>query len=133
MLSDDLLERIDETIEYVSNASDYTQLDRGLQYTQFWRELGAELMNNGVREPALKNAFRSWQAQSAAVYTVRKIQRWKRKAGAILQCGSPGIALAHYWAVTTLDRSKLTQRIGELNLTELSQVEDGLKAAMDLQ
>jgi len=34
--------------------------------------------------------------------------------------------------VTTLDRAKLTQRIGELNSTELSQVEDGIKAAMDL-
>jgi hypothetical protein len=35
--------------------------------------------------------------------------------------------------VTTLDRSKLTQRIGELNSTELRQVEDGIKAAMDLR
>ena len=40
------------------------------------------------------------------------------------------IALCHQ--VTTLDRAKLTQRIGELNSTELSQVEDGIKAAMDL-
>ena len=40
------------------------------------------------------------------------------------------IALCHQ--VTTLDRAKLTQRIGELNSAELSQVEDGIKAAMDL-
>ena len=33
------------------------------------------------------------------------------------------VALCHQ--VTTLDRAKLTQRIGELNSTELSQVEDG--------
>ncbi len=45
--------------------------------------------------------------------------------------GKDSVALCHQ--VTTLDRSKLTQRIGELNSTELSQVEDGLKAAMDLQ
>jgi hypothetical protein len=32
-----------------------------------------------------------------------------------------------------MDRSKLTQRIGELNLAELRQVEDGIKAAMDLR
>jgi mRNA interferase MazF len=40
------------------------------------------------------------------------------------------VALCHQ--VTTLDRSKLTQRIGELNSAELRQVEDGIKAAMDL-
>jgi mRNA interferase MazF len=45
--------------------------------------------------------------------------------------GKDSIALCHQ--VTTLDRSKLTQRIGELNSTELSQIEDGLKSAMDLQ
>jgi mRNA-degrading endonuclease toxin of MazEF toxin-antitoxin module len=40
------------------------------------------------------------------------------------------VVLCHQ--VTTLDRSKLTQRIGELGAAELSQVEDGLRAAMDL-
>ena len=40
------------------------------------------------------------------------------------------IALCHQ--VTTLDRSKLSQRIGELNSSELKKVEDGIKAAMDL-
>ena len=34
--------------------------------------------------------------------------------------------------VTTLDRSKVSSRIGELTATELIQIEDGLKAAMDL-
>jgi mRNA interferase MazF len=38
------------------------------------------------------------------------------------------VALCHQ--VTTLDRAKLTAN-GELNSTELSQVEDGVKAAMD--
>jgi mRNA interferase MazF len=45
--------------------------------------------------------------------------------------GKESVALCHQ--VTTLDRSKLTQRIGELNSTELTQVEVGLKAAMDMQ
>ena len=40
------------------------------------------------------------------------------------------VALCHQ--VTTLDRSKFTRRIGQLTLIELSQVEDGLKAALDL-
>jgi len=34
--------------------------------------------------------------------------------------------------VTTLDRSKISRRIGELTSNELVQIEDGLKAAMDL-
>jgi mRNA-degrading endonuclease toxin of MazEF toxin-antitoxin module len=52
--------------------------------------------------------------------------------GPLLPQGAAGlskdsVALCHQ--VTTLDRAKLTQRIGELNSTELSQVEDGIKAA----
>jgi hypothetical protein len=35
--------------------------------------------------------------------------------------------------VTTLDRAKLTQLIGELKLDELEQIEAGLKAAMNLR
>lgn len=102
ILSEDLLERIDETVgglEHVSNASDYTQLDRGLQYTQFWREMGAELMKNGMREPALEHAFVTWQSQGHAVYTLRKIERWQHEAEAISKCTSPATALGHYWAV----------------------------------
>jgi mRNA interferase MazF len=40
------------------------------------------------------------------------------------------VALCHQ--VTTLDRAKLTQRIGELTPAQLRQVEVGLKAALDL-
>ncbi|HXD33603.1 MAG TPA: type II toxin-antitoxin system PemK/MazF family toxin [Pyrinomonadaceae bacterium] len=40
------------------------------------------------------------------------------------------VALCHQ--VTTLDRSKLTQRIGALHLLDLRLVENGLKVAMDL-
>ena len=40
------------------------------------------------------------------------------------------VALCHQ--VTTLDRSKLTQLIGQLNLVEVGSIEAGLKAAMDL-
>lgn len=102
ILSEDLLERIDDTVgglEHVSNASDQTELDRGLQYTQFWRDRGADLMSNGIREPALENAFISWQAEGRALYTLRKIERWRQQAEAIAHCGSPAIALDHYWAI----------------------------------
>jgi mRNA interferase MazF len=44
--------------------------------------------------------------------------------------GRDSVALCHQ--VTTLDRSKLTQLIGELSSAELSSIEAGLKAAMDL-
>ncbi len=40
------------------------------------------------------------------------------------------IALCHQ--VTTLDRAKISQRIGILSDEELDQIESGLKAAMDL-
>ena len=61
--------------------------------------LGADLMNSGVGKPGLENAFRSLQAQGSAVYTLTKIQRWKRQAEALSKCSSPAMALAHYWAV----------------------------------
>lgn len=40
------------------------------------------------------------------------------------------VALCHQ--VTTLDRAKLNQRVGELTLADLRRIEDGIKAAMDL-
>lgn len=42
----------------------------------------------------------------------------------------PGLALCHQ--VTTLDRSKLTTRIGTLSEDAINQVDDGLKAALNL-
>ena len=50
--------------------------------------------------------------------------------------GSAGLAqdsVAVCHQITTLDRSKLTQRLGELPPTLLAAVEVGLKAAVDLQ
>jgi len=102
VLSEDLLERIDETVgslEHLSNPGTEVELDRGLQYTQFWRQIGADLMKNGVREPALENAFLKWQAEGGAVYTLDKIKRWKRQAEALLNYSSSAIALSHYWAI----------------------------------
>lgn len=45
-------------------------------------------------------------------------------------CKADGIALCHQ--VTTLDRSKLTKRIGALGETALRAVEDGLQAALGM-
>jgi mRNA interferase MazF len=41
------------------------------------------------------------------------------------------IALCHQ--VTTLDRSKLKQKLGEFSAGKMSEIENGLKAAMDFQ
>lgn len=43
----------------------------------------------------------------------------------------PGVALCHQ--VTTLDRAKLTERLGALSQATLARVETGLKAALDLE
>lgn len=44
-------------------------------------------------------------------------------------CGD-GVAVCHQ--VTTLDRAKLTRRLGELPADVMAAVESGIKAAMDL-
>jgi mRNA-degrading endonuclease toxin of MazEF toxin-antitoxin module len=49
-------------------------------------------------------------------------------AGAFLK---PSVAVCHQ--VTTLDRAKLSQQIGTLPSELLVAVEDGLKAALDLE
>lgn len=43
----------------------------------------------------------------------------------------PGVALCHQ--VTTLDRAKLTRRVGRLSSDTLARVDGGLKAALDLE
>lgn len=43
----------------------------------------------------------------------------------------PGVALCHQ--VTTLDRGKLSERLGMLSQDVLAQLEEGLKAALDLE
>ena len=41
-----------------------------------------------------------------------------------------GVVLCHQ--VTTLDRAKLTERVGILTADAMAEVEDGLRAALDL-
>jgi mRNA interferase MazF len=52
-----------------------------------------------------------------------------------LSAGTGGLAKASFAVchqVTTLDRAKLTKRVGSLPTLALREVEEGLKAAMDL-
>ena len=47
--------------------------------------------------------------------------------------GLPKTSFAVCYQVTTLDRAKLTKRLGTLPSESLREVEEGLKAAMDLE
>jgi len=82
------------------------------------------------------NQTQSWRSIIVVPPSTSVAQAGRGPSAVLLPQGAAGlgkdsVALCHQ--VTTLDRLKLTRRIGELNSTELSQIEDGLKAAMDLQ
>ena len=84
------------------------------------------------------NAFNQtpgWRSIIVVPLTTSTTQAGRGPSAILLPRGVAGlrkesVVLCHQ--VTTLDRSKLIQRIGELDTAELDQVEDGLRAAMDL-
>ena len=82
------------------------------------------------------NQTQGWRSIIVVPLSTSAAQVGRGPSAVLLLQGAAGlskesVALCHQ--VTTLDRSKLNQRIGELNLSELRQVEDGIKAAMDLR
>jgi mRNA interferase MazF len=82
------------------------------------------------------NQTKCWRSIIVVPLSTSAAQAGRGLSAVLLPKGAAGldkdsVALCHQ--VTTLDRSKLTQRIGELNSTELSQVEEGIMAAMDLR
>ena len=101
-LSGDLVQRIDEHIvgglEYLADHR-HAEIDRNLQYTQFWRDMGISLAESGVREPDLEDSFRQWKADGKAKYTLRRIHGWRRQAIAIARCGEPATAIDRWWAI----------------------------------
>jgi mRNA interferase MazF len=81
------------------------------------------------------NQVQSWKSIIVVPLSTSATQRRRGPSAILLPQGAAGlrketVALCHQ--VTTLDRSKFTQRIGQLSVIELLQVEDGLKAVMDL-
>ena len=81
------------------------------------------------------NQTLGWRSIIVVPLSTSVMQAARGPSAVLLPQGTAGlnkdsVALCHQ--VTTLDRSKLSQRIGELSSTELKQVENGLKAAMDL-
>jgi len=82
------------------------------------------------------NQTQGWRSIIVVPLSTSAAQAGRGPSAVQLQKGAAGlgkdsVALCHQ--VTTLDRSRLTQQIGELNSIEPQQVEDGLKAAMDLR
>jgi mRNA interferase MazF len=82
------------------------------------------------------NQAQAWRSIIVVPLSTSAGQAARGPSAILLTRGSAGltkdsVALCHQ--VTTLDRAKLSQRIGELTPTALREVEEGLKAAMDLR
>jgi hypothetical protein len=101
-LSEDLVTRIDEHIlgglEYL-NEADGADIDRNLQYGQFWQQEGIALAQAGVRQPHLDEAFDKWRAEGQAKFTIHKIERWRRHAELIARRERPSDAIEQWWAI----------------------------------
>jgi len=81
------------------------------------------------------NQAPNWRSIIVVPVSTSAAQAKRGLTAVLLPQGSCGlkqesVALCHQ--VTTLDRTKLSQRIGELPPDQLRQVEAGLKAALDL-
>ena len=81
------------------------------------------------------NQTLGWRSIIVVPLSTSRTQAGRGPSAVLLPQGAAGldrdnVVLCHQ--VTTLDRTKLKLLIGELTPAELSQVEDGLKAAMDL-
>jgi hypothetical protein len=102
VLSADLTERIQNTIAnlaYLGDTEDDRTIDHNLQYTQFWREQGAELARERLRESDLKKAFENWRIAGKARYTLAKMRFWLRRAEHISRRKNPARAIVDYWAL----------------------------------
>ncbi len=101
-LAADLIARIDDDIlgglQCLAEDRD-ADIDYNLQHTQFWQDQGARLMDVGVREPKLSEAYEQWKAEGRAKYTVSKIKNWRRQAELIARRDRPSAALEQWWAI----------------------------------
>src|SRR5215213_9746240 len=108
----------------------------------YWADLvprsGSEQQGRPPVVVISNNAFnhaQSWRSIIVVPISTSAIQAARGPSAVLLMQGTAGlrkdsVVLCHQ--VTTLDRTKLTKRIGELSPTDLSLVENGLKAALDL-
>jgi len=82
------------------------------------------------------NQARNWLTVIVVPMSTSKAQARRGVTAVEIPAGAgglarPGIAVCHQ--VTTLDRSKLTRFTGRLSRELLSSVEEGLRAALDLE
>ena len=82
------------------------------------------------------NQTPGWRSVIVIPISTSAAQAMRGPTAIDLRKGSGGIkkgsvALCHQ--VTTLDRSKLTRRIGALSKDLINQIEQGLKAALDME
>ncbi|MBC7901688.1 MAG: type II toxin-antitoxin system PemK/MazF family toxin [Saprospiraceae bacterium] len=85
------------------------------------------------------NSFNSnvnWRSIIVVPLSTSANQARRGPTAVILKAGESGlskdsVALCHQ--VTTLDRAKLKQHVGELTSEKLFEIERGLKAAMDIE
>ncbi len=74
------------------------------------------------------NRAPGWKSIIVIPMTTSSLQA--RRGPTVVELGKGSFAVCHQ--VTTLDRAKLTKRVGALPAAMLRQVEEGLKAALDL-
>ena len=81
------------------------------------------------------NGIVAWRSVIVVPITTSASQGKRGPTAVELPGGAAGLSRASFAVchqVTTLDRAKLTRKIGALPPESLREVEDGLKAAMDL-
>jgi len=109
----------------------------------FWAELrprsGSEQMGSRPVIIVSHDGFNqtpTWRSVIVVPLTMSEAQARRGPTAVPLAPGTGGlkkggVALCHQ--VTTLDRAKLTDRIGVLSATALARVEEGLRTALDLE
>ena len=81
------------------------------------------------------NEIAAWRSMIVVPVTTSASQAKRGPTVVELPSGATGLAKKSFAVchqVTTLDRAKLTKRLGALSSKTLREVEEGLKAAMDL-
>src|SRR5258708_31276407 len=85
-LSADLVARLDSIVEglgYIGETGDEAEIDYNLQYTQFWRNRGADLRKQGILGEAMAHAYEEWKAAGHVQFSLQKIKSWPRRSEAV--------------------------------------------------
>jgi hypothetical protein len=110
LLAEELEERIEDTIEnigYMNNTEEDAIIDERLQYTQYWRERGAAVVQEYADRqepfgPAGEQAFLEWKRDPGPTCTVPKLRKWKAHATALRRSANASHVLSRYWAIQNM-------------------------------